>query len=198
VGISAGENVRAVVLYGDERGLIMGLQEEWKVLRAEADEDSTPLDLTTKGDYDQMPSGGIEIEMPAALLKVPMHLAVIACAGAAQGKTFTVTYYGAAVQNGPSQVLCVVDYTTGTQAVVKYPHNKETATNKFWADTAVVTERWANGITVGDGDGNNGIAEVRIPYIRGLGRVFAQVSAADGATGNEAGDVTIYHRLYTS
>jgi len=167
------------------------VQPSWQLLRAEADEDASGIDLTTGGDYASMPDGAIELpgDATAGLSK---KISFITCAGAAADKTYTVAYYGYMKDNGPAQRIMSVDYTTGTQAVVKYPDTAAAATDKFWSDTATVTSYRSALAGKNDCEGNNGVAEVVI-YSGGFNKIWSEVSGADGVTGDEAGDVSVYY-----
>ena len=166
-----------------------------RVLRAEGDEDAALIALTTAGDFASIPADAIEMDRSSARQMRGGALGTMACAGAAADKTFTVVYYGWRYENGPCQRLMSVAYTTGTQAVVKYPQTAAAATDKFWADTAVVTCYRGSGVLVNDGDGGNGATEIGLD-LQGCYWVAARVSGADGLTGVEAGDVTVYYFLW--
>ena len=176
------------------------VQYPFALLRQEADEDpnttigSTDVNNIDEGDYANMPDQAQPISADNARNTVGLKVHVIAAAGSAADKTFTIEYWGYAYWNGPAQLLCSVAYTTGTKEVVKYPHSRAAATGKYWADTAVVTSYIGYEIVVNDHDGDNGMAEVIIPAM-GLEYLCAVVHNADGATGNEGGDVSAYYRL---
>ena len=53
----------------------------------------------------------------------------------------------------------------GSQAVVKYPHNAAPATNKFWADTLVITnEYWMKEIEA-TAAGGNSVSKMMLPIL---------------------------------
>jgi hypothetical protein len=174
----------------------VGIQTEWQVLRAEANEVESAIDLTTEGDFNSMPSGAVEITSLDGYTSEKDIIAVIACAGSAENKTFSVKYWAWAKTNGPAQPQCSVDYTTGSQAVVYYPHNKAAATDRFWADTATVTSYLAQGVGRNGENEGDGVIEVAFD-IRQIGWLYPEVTGADGSTGSEAGNVTIYYRFYS-
>jgi len=164
------------------------------LLRAEADEDAATIDLTTEGDFDQMPDSAVDLYNLANAQAYQMRggaIGVMAHAGAAADKTFTVVLYGWRSVNGPCQRIASIACTTGTQAVVTYPVSGATATNKFWADTMTVTCYRGAGSQSSDAAGGNGAAECSID-LAGIRYVYAEVTGADGVTGAEAGDVTVY------
>lgn len=168
------------------------IQTGWQVLRAEAIEDSTTIDLTTKGNFANKPTAAKTIPDIDTLSTTARKIACITCASAAANKTYTIHYIGWAAENGPAQRICDIGYTTGTQAVIKYPHSGATATNRFWADTASVTGYRAFPVEVCDSSGDNGVAEVTF-YTEGLKYLYAEVVDANG-TGVEANNVTVYWR----
>ena len=176
----------------------MVVQEPWQLLRAEADEDpnaligSTVVTQDANSDFAQKPVNAVQIKTADGLSAVGTAVGFAACAGSAADKTFTVTYWLWRPENGMAQEICSVAYTTGTQQVVKYPHSKAAATSKFWADTATVTSSWyANKIGTANNEGNNGVGVVMV-VLYGEAWIYPVVSSADGATGAEAGDVSIY------
>jgi len=176
----------------------MVVQQPWQLLRAEADEDpnaligSTVVTQDANSDFAQKPANAVQLKTADGLSAVGTAIGFAACAGSAADKTFTVTYWAWRPENGMAQEVCSVAYTTGTQQVVKYPHSKAAATNKFWADTAALTSYWyADKISRTDYEGNNGMSVVMI-VLYGEAWIYPVVSSADGATGAEAGDVSIY------
>lgn len=176
-----------------------GTQTSWELLRGQADEDpntsidSVAITTATAGDYWSKPAVGIkEFTSPDGLSSDATAIGIAACAGSAADKTFTVNIWLWRKHGGPAQKVCSIAYTTGLMQVVKYPHNGSAATNKFWADTAVVTSTWYDQkIDTADATGNNRMATVLIT-LYGEGFIYAEVANADGATGTEAGDVSVY------
>lgn len=164
---------------------------EWKLLRAESDEDASILDLTTEGDFDNMPSGAVHI--PASELGGARErkIEIIFCGGAAAGKTFDYRVYAWRANNGPAEFVCSGTGTLGTQAVVKYPHNGSAATNKFWAHSLSVTSRWIKSARTSDTSGNNEIAKLSFDLLH-RAYLYVEIENADGVTGDEAGDMSAY------
>lgn len=59
-------------------------------------------------------------------------------------------------ENGPAKRVAVGTAVTGTQQVVKYPHNGVTIANMFWCDEIDITwENWLKEIESTDTDGNS-------------------------------------------
>lgn len=169
----------------------MSVQSSFILLRAEGDEDSSTIDLTSEGNFAQKPSGAIELKSVDSLSSPDMKIGIIAYAGAAADKTFTVDIFSWRASNGIAQQVCSIAYITGTQAVVVYPQGG-TATSKFWADTATVTSYHSTGVSESSNDGNDRVVEIIWDEIGGRW-IYAQVRNADGTTGAEAGDVAVYY-----
>jgi hypothetical protein len=178
-----------------------GTQMQWELLRSQADEDpnaaigSIAITTATAGDYWSKPTAanGIkEFTSPDGMSSDATAIGIAACAGSAADKTFTVNIWLWRKNGGPAQKVCSIAYTTGLMQVIKYPHNGSAATSKFWADTAVVTSTWFEGkIDTADADAGDRLAVVLIT-LYGEGFIYAEVASADGATGTEAGDVSVY------
>ena len=63
---------------------------------------------------------------------------------------------------------------------------------RFWVDTCVVTDFWAKDVTVGDSGGGNDL--VTTLFFDGMGRRWYKwyVWDADGATGVQASNVSVW------
>lgn len=165
---------------------------QWEILRTEADEDASPITIASEGDWAQKPSAAIGLpDGGASGTGMGRKVSIIASAGAAADKTFTVNVYRYQ-PGGPLQRVCSIAFKTGTMQVVKYPVGGATATAKFWADTADVTNYMESNVGVSDGDGENGCSEVTF-YVGGAAFIFAEVVDANGAA-LEAGNVAVYWR----
>lgn len=121
------------------------------VARAAATED-TLLDLATKGDFAQKPSGALDLlkasvaASPETPRDAPIRpvmwangIAFMFAGSTAAGKTFNWHLKAWLNENGPAKYVAAGTGILGTQAVVKYPHNNVAVANMFWADTIVVT-----------------------------------------------------------
>lgn len=161
------------------------------VLRAEADEDVADVNLIDEGDFanrssDEVSLGGLPDDGTA------VGVELIVCAGSAASKTFGMKVYGRAETNGPIIHLMTLAGETGTQGVVVYPQGG-TATAKYWADTWTVTaDGTFGGIRIA-GNGLNSVARIGF-QVHGLRSLKVVITDADGTTGTEAGDVTVYAR----
>ena len=201
-------NMRWVVLAGCAIALVccMGFFTEtyhapYTLLRAEADEDpnttigSTLVDLTAGGDFASMPANAARLGSSSGPNNAVGAIQLIFCGGGAAGKTFTYTIYAWRTDNGPAEFVATGTGTLGTQAVVAYPHNRATATSKFWADTLTVTGRWNKTVTSTDTTGNNEVAKLLFDFC-GYEYIYVEISSADGSTGTEAGNVAVYYSYF--
>lgn len=183
------------------------------VARNEADENGASgapdiFVIATEGDFAQKPSTALDLQkmdlfvprdvnLPADLIQ--NGVAFSFSGGSAAGKTFTYDIFAWSNENGAAHYLINGTGILGTQQVVKYPHNGEAATSKFWADTLVVT--WENVLkeveSTEDTTGRNSIAEVWFDA-SGFRYFFIQISDADGVdpgTG-QAGDIAVFYRFF--
>lgn len=186
-------------------GLILGLflsvglalttldtvHKEYLLLRTEADENSSTIDLTSEGNFANMPATALRLRAkPDGTGHGGNFLEFVFCGGSAANKTFTYKIYAWRRTNGMVKMVATGTGTLGTQAVVIYPQGG-TATSKFWADTLTVTDRWLKAVSSSDETGNNETASL---YLDGGGYEYwyVEITSADGSTGDEAGDVTVY------
>lgn len=166
---------------------------EYKLLRAEANENASVIDLTTEGDFAQKPASAIQLRTrDDGTGHGGNALEFVFCGGAAADKNFTYKIYAWRRVNGMARMMATGVGTLGTQAVVKYPHNGATATLKFWADTLTVTHRWMKTVYSTDTTGNNETASIHVDF-SGHEYFYVEITAADGSTGTEAGNVTVYY-----
>ena len=179
--------------------------------RLEADENGVSgapdiFNIATEGNFAQKPSTALDLQAidlfsPKNVKLLPLliqnGIAFSFSGGSAANKTFTYDIFAWSNENGPAHHLINGTGILGTQQVVKYPHNKDTATSKFWADTIVVT--WDNVLkgveSTEESTGRNSIAEVWFDA-SGFRYFFPQISDADGSTGTEAGDIAVWYRYF--
>jgi hypothetical protein len=118
---------------------------------------STDIDLTTQGDFAQKPSTGVIDILDPGLLDpttdIPKSVAhraisnangiVFSFAGGdADDDTFSWNLYGWKNENGPAELVADGTGILGSQAVIKWPHNRVPVANRFWADTIVVSNNY--------------------------------------------------------
>ena len=179
------------------------------VARNEADENGASgapdiFVLETASDFANKPATALDLQAldlfspKATKLRANLiqnGIAFSFAGGAAADKTFTYDIFAWGNENHPAKHLINGTGILGTQQVVKYPHNGETATSKFWADTLVVTwENIAKEVEV-TSTGRNTISEVWFDAT-GYRYFFTQISDADGSTGTEAGDISVFYRFF--
>jgi hypothetical protein len=115
--------------------------------------------------------------------------------GSAAGKTFGWRLLAWRIK-GPARLAAVGTGELGTQAVVKYPHNGETATNKFWADNLNVTfENWIKEVETTSNASKDSVSSA---WLDASGYRFwkIEVTDADGSSGTEAGDVAVWYGIW--
>lgn len=180
------------------------ISHDLNVARLEGNEDASPLDLTTLGDFASKPAGALDLQersvfetdkrpIPVPAILQPNGVEFFFAGGSAAGKTFGWKIYAWRNENGMARHLATGTGILGTQAVVKYPHDAmATATNKFWADTLVVTmTNWLKPVKSGDSLGNNTATSVWTDNT-GYRYWHIVITDADGSTGTEAGNISVY------
>lgn len=135
----------------------------YKIARALAGAD-TPVDLTTAGDFDQLPSDVLDlfkkdvvtpVETPTLAESVAGGICFTFAATAAHSKNIDWRLLTWRNRNGPAEIVGNGTAETGTQAVVVYPHGVTTAT-AFWCDNIVVTnDYWIKEIEATEVGGNS-------------------------------------------
>lgn len=173
------------------------------VARLEANEDASLLDLTTAGDFASMPAGALDLHersvfttdqqnVPVPAILIPNGIEFFFAGGSAANKTFGWRITSWRNENGMARRMSAGTGIIGSQAVVKYPHNKSTATNIFWADTLVVTmQNWLKPVRSGDTSGNNTATSVWTDDC-GWRYWLVEITDADNTTGTEAGNISVY------
>jgi len=181
----------------------------WMLLRAEADEDANTLDLTSEGDSENIPDTAIDL-MDIALDPQTLGgagynsgvvgMEIIFAGSNAANDDFTYRVLAARSHDGsldgPIRVMATGVGTLGTQAMDTRPDTGEAVSEKYWADTLTTTYTW--GVTTvysTDTSGNNFVASLIIKFLKGYRYVWVEITEADGSTGNEAGDVSVYYAI---
>jgi hypothetical protein len=183
------------------------LTNKLRIARNEANEDTTLLDLTTLGDYGNMPAligdTGIGVfsllreEHESEILMTANGVELFFCAGGATGRTFAWRLLSWRVQ-GPAQLMAIGTAELGTQAVTRYPHNAEVATDRFWADHLTVTwYNWPKRVKATDAGNSNSAAAI---WWDCCGRPFYKVEIEDADDNTkfsgQAGNVAAYFGLW--
>ncbi len=181
------------------------------VARNEADENGVAgapaiFVLATEGNFAQMPSTALDLQKVDLFSpREVKHLAEMKQNGvafsfmgsSAAAKTFTYDIFTWGNENSPARHAVSGTGILGTQQVIVYPHNNDaTVTDRFWADTLTVTwENWPKEVESTDEVGHNAVAEVWMDDT-GSRYWFIQISDADGSTGTEAGDISVFYRYF--
>ncbi|MEE9365885.1 MAG: hypothetical protein V3W44_04275 [Dehalococcoidales bacterium] len=179
----------------------------WHLVRDTAGEDAATfaaaLDLAgSEGDFANKPSGAFRIPatdnktiIPGQSISPGVAWIFALCGTDTANDTFSFTMVGWADGNGMAQVMAHGDCILGTQDVVLYPHDSSTATSAFWSDTNNLDalDLWPS-----INEYNNANNEVGIIAVDLTGLEYVQffIYEADGTTGVEAVNVTVYGRRY--
>lgn len=165
------------------------VHESYRVLRVEADED-TPIALTTAGNFAAKPASAIPFTTRGQQ-GTQNTIALAFSGGDTANDTFSWRIYGWRMSNGPAELIANGTGILGTQQVVIYPQGGAT-TNKFWADSlSVTTDYWMR--TVAEQTvGGNSVAKLMFDFL-GYEWIYVEITDADGATGIQAGDITVYY-----
>lgn len=167
------------------------LQEQYYVLRAEAIE-QTPLDLATAGDFANKPSSAKELKSNGTNT-VSNGLEITILGGDAADETFSWRLLAWKNGNGPAKLVATGTGILGTQAVNIYPQGG-TATNKFWADTLVITaEYWGSDVNAPPAGGNS-VAQIELDA-RGWKWWELEITNASGAA-PEANQITGFYTFF--
>ncbi len=175
-------------------------------MRATGPEDSSAITLATEGDFAQKP-----IDNVVDLLKDSIAWAgnsvetngnthdletngmeMFICASAAHSETMTWKLYAWRNENGPAKLAAEGTATTGTQQVVKFPHNGAEIANTFWCDQVVVTyHNWPKGVVGTDADGNSN--SVGSLWLDAAGYRFFRLEFVTTGTSNPATNITAFY-----
>lgn len=143
-------------------------------MRATGAED-TLLDLATAGDFAQRPTTGVldllkdnlewtdnSTETPALTHDLQANGVEFYIAGSTAAGRNALWYLTAwRNENGPAKRVAEGTITTGTQAVVRWPHNGVEVANTFWCDTITITnENWVKEVEATDDGSLNSVASL--------------------------------------
>ena len=170
-------------------------------MRATGPED-TLLDLTTAGDFEQKPEGILDLlketiqwneQQPDVIAKTMTNaIEMYMMASDAAGKTLNWYLTAWRNENGPAKRVAAGTAVTGTQAVVKYPHNGNPVANMFWCDTIAVTfENWPKEVETTDEDGHNSVAGL---WMDDCGYRYWMLEIEDGDSSSVVNTVVYYGR----
>ena len=165
---------------------------QYALLRAEADEDAATIDLAANG-------GGWQNRPTSDLGKIPIdvdYLQLIFAGGIdadtdPDDKTFAWKLYAWMGTNSPAEYVAHGTGIIGTQDVVQFPSGVGSSGARQWADTLVVTADELMGVVAVVDSGNNRVAKLKV-QARGYQYWYVEITSADGATGDEAGAISVW------
>jgi hypothetical protein len=153
----------------------------------------TYLDLTTAGDYAQKPSTAIDLlskKYEGETESIVNGICFIITGSTAADKNFIWRLLAWRAAGGPAELVADGTGITGTQAIVKYPHNSEAIGNMYWADTIVVVNKnWPKGVESTDQAGNNSVAKL---WVDTCGYRYWLLEIADGASNSVTNTAAYY------
>ena len=170
-----------------------------KTLRDMANQDASPLAITTAGNYAGKPASAVSVNSDDdESLANGVQIQIFG--GDAADDNFTWLLYGWRKDNGIATLICSGTGILGTMQVVTYPNKVgtgasegkgDTATSKFWADTLVITtnsfvKTWA--VT----DSGTNRAAILSGDLAGFTDLYLEIQDADG-TSTEAEDVGAFY-----
>ena len=175
-------------------------------MRATGPEDSSAITLAMEGDFAQKPVdnvvdllkdaivwAGNSVEKPSLTHDLETNgMEIFICASSAASKTMNWKLYAWRNENGPAKYLATGTATTGTQEVVKFPHNEVTIANTFWCDQIVVTwHNWPKGVVGTDASGNSN--SVGSLWFDAAGYRFFRLEFVTTGTSNPATNITAFY-----
>lgn len=182
-------------------------QGEWHLIRDTSGEDAATFELAlaldgSEGDFANLPSDVFTIPdfdnktiIPGQSISPGVAWLFALCGTDTANDTFSYAVVGWASRNGMAQVMAQGDSVLGSQDVVLYPDDGATATAAFWSDTNNIDDKtlWPSINSYNNGNNQVGIIAVDLT---GIKYVKVYIWDADGVTGIEAVDVTVYGRRY--
>ena len=172
-------------------------------MRAEADEDSSAIDLTAGGGgWANRPSSNFMV-LPRESYHENIKLIFSGGIDAntdPSNKTFSWKLYTWKDDDCPAEYVANGTGRLGTQNVVSLPDGtaKDTSgTNlRHWADTiAITTDAFVGVVDSIDAEGDNRVAKLRI-QTRGYRYWYVEITSADGVTGTEAGAISVWYSRF--
>jgi len=169
----------------------------YQELRAAANEDGGDLEACIDldgngGAFSNMASGAVDIFSGKGRTNANAVELIFAGGDAANDSfSFMVMAWR---HGGPATVVCYGTATLGSQDVVTYPDGSS-GTGKFWADTLSVTDEWPTSVGAENSDDKGSVAKLCFDLM-GYRYVYVYVWGADGSTGTEAGNVSVWYAWY--
>ena len=162
----------------------------------------TPVDLTTEGDFEQLPSDVLDLlrsdivnprDTPVFPEIQTAGLLFSFAATAAADKDLNWRLLAWKNENGPAEIVAYGTARTGTQAVVKWPHNNSTATNAFWCDTIVITDDYWPKEIEATAAGGNSISKL---FIDSCGYRYFKMEVTLPGIGNDITLASVYYNYF--
>ena len=172
-------------------------QTQLELVRADAGEDAATLaaafNRATSGDAANRPADAWDLTPYGGVSSGNAPYFHFTTDG--DNETFSAACFAYGDLNAPAQLVCTIEATGGSQAVVKWPDTKIDVASRFWVDTAVVTAYWPKTLTAGGSNNSGGAGDtVYTLWFDGMGRRWYKwyVWDADGVTGTETGSVSVW------
>lgn len=169
----------------------------YRQLRAEADEDTSLINLSTGGAWASAPAGKVQL-YPICEGSYVNEIQIIFAGGIDAGtdpadKTFSWKLYAWKGTNCPAEYVANGTGTLGTQRVYIFPDGDVESAWRTWADTlSITTQRFVRTMATSDSTGNNEIAKLNVDA-SGYPYWYVEVTDADGSTGAEAGAISSWY-----
>lgn len=166
----------------------------YRKMRTEANENASTIDLAANGgSWGNRPTSDI---FSLGSNNIPEHIAFIIGAGINAGtdpndKTLSWKLYTWKAEGAPCEYVAHGTAVVGTQDVVLFPDGRGSADARNWVDTITITaEEWVGVVDTVD-SGNNRICKLKV-QVRNHQHWYMEITSADGATGTEAGKVSVW------
>jgi hypothetical protein len=175
-------------------------------MRATGPEDVDAIALATEGDFAQKPDDNVvdllqdsidwaenSSETPTLTHDLETNgMEMYICASSAASKTMTWKLYAWRNENGPAKLAAEGTAITGTQQVVKFPHNGVDIANTFWCDQIDVTyHNWPKGIVGTDPNGDSN--SVGSLWMDSCGYRFFRLEFVTTGTADPATNITAFY-----
>ena len=169
-------------------------------VRVEADEDATVIDLAADGGaWQNRPSGVYQIPVARESTSEANAIVFAIAAGIDGGgdpdnKLLSWRLFAWKDVGAPAEYVANGTATVGTQDVYRFPDNvfPASGTARQWCDTIVISaQRYIKTVASSATTGSNEIAKLSMDTV-GYKYWYWEISSADGTTGSEAGDVSVW------
>ncbi len=163
-------------------------------VRAEAGEDGSSLtgafNYRTKGNFGE--KSVTAWELPDTDNESAANTVKFYFSADGNGKTFSASIFAYTAINGPAQLVCTIAATGGAQRVILWPDGSVAEPDRFWVDTISITDLWPKTVSAGTSGSGNDLVTTLFFDTMGCKFFKPYVWNADGSTGTEAGNVSIW------